>query len=175
MALAAAGVWGLPASGAAHVGRCAAGALALGVGPAVIPKTQQEPVLLRLVNRGSVACRLDGHPRVRLAAASGAPYPFAYRDGGDQEVSGRSAVAVTLAPRTAVWVMIDKNHCELHTSRPPPRVRWIELAPPGSVAFLRVAVRAGAPHLEYCPAPDPGHRVDISAVARSPAAAAATP
>jgi hypothetical protein len=153
------------------VARCSAHALRLKIGGAVVPKTQQTPLLLALVNYGAKTCALDGYPRIRLESKVGSPYPFAYRNRGDQEVTGRRPRRVTLRPGAVAWVMINKNHCELHASLGQGVAKRLALSPPGSSAFLRITLGPRQPTYSYCPAPDPGHYVDLSPVESSTAAA----
>jgi hypothetical protein len=153
------------------VARCPAGALRLTIGGVVVPKTQQTPLLLALVNQGATTCTIDGYPRLRLESQVGSRYPFAYRDRGDQEVTGRSPRRVTLRPGAVAWVMINKNHCVFHTSLRKGVANRLELSPPGSSALLRIALGRRQPTYEYCAAPDPGHYVDVSPVESSAAAA----
>jgi len=68
-------------------------------------------------------------------------------------------------------VMINKNHCELHSSLGQGRADQLELSPPGSNAFLRIALGSRQPTYNYCAAPDPGHYVDLSPVEPSAATA----
>jgi hypothetical protein len=153
------------------VARCSAGALRLKIGGVVVPKTQQTPLLLALINYGAKTCTLDGYPRIGLESKVGSPYPFAYRNRGDQEVTRRSPRRVTLRPGAVAWVMINKNHCELHTSLGQGVADRLELSLPGSSAFLRIALGPRHPTYSYCAAPDPGHYVDVSPVESSAAAA----
>jgi hypothetical protein len=150
--------------------RCSAGALRLKIGGVVVPKTQQTPLLLALVNHGAKTCTLDGYPRIRLENNTSS-YPFVYRDRGDQEVTGRSPRRVTLRPGAVAWVMINKNHCELHSSLGQGRADRLELSPPGTSVFLRIALGPDQRMYDYCAAPDPGHYVDVSPVEPSAAAA----
>ena len=80
-------------------------------GAAVVPKTMQLPLLLELVNDGRSACTLEGYPRIALLSASGTVFPFAYRDGGDEEVTSRRPATVTLRPGGAAFVLLNKNAC----------------------------------------------------------------
>ncbi len=140
---------------------CDAGTLRLELDTNVSPKTEQTPLLLRLVNRGSGACALNGYPLIRLDAPTGSPYPFAYRDSGDQEVTSRQPGTVTLLAGASAWVLINKNHCVASDHG---RIATrIELAPPQSDDFLQAALPADS-RFDYCAAPDPGNHVEISPV-----------
>lgn len=138
---------------------CSAGVLRLRVGREVVPKTQQSPLLLALVNRGSHTCTLDGYPRIQLDSSAGAAYPFAYRDRGDDEVTHAPPGRVALRPGAVAWVMINKNHCVVRALG---AAHALRLSPPGDTAFLSLTLGAQQPIYTYCPAPDPGHYVDIS-------------
>jgi hypothetical protein len=153
------------------VARCSADALRLRIGGVIVPKTQQTPLLLALVKRGAKTCTLDGYPRIRLESNVGSPYPFAYRDRGDQEVTHAAPLRIVLRPGTSAWVMINKNHCELHTSLGQGVVDRLALSPPGSTAFLRIKLGSRQPAFNYCDGPDPGHYVDVSPLESSAGAA----
>jgi hypothetical protein len=153
------------------VARCPARTLRLKIGGAVVPKTQQTPLLLAVTNSGTKTCTLEGYPRITLESKVGSPYPFAYRNRGDQEVTGRHPPRLTLRPGAVAWVMINKNHCELHIALGQGVAARLELSPPGSSAFLRIALGRRQPPYSYCAAPDPGHYVDVSPVESSAAAA----
>jgi Protein of unknown function (DUF4232) len=160
------GTWiGLWASRSASLGkpRCEADSLRLELGPArLVPKTEDSPLLLALHNIGGLSCTLKGYPRIRLVGATGTVYPFAYRNAGDQEVTRGLPRAVLVRPDATVWALINKVSCVL-TDRG--RVAAIvRVAPPGSATFLRVSIAASGAYLDYCAAPDPGHRVDVSPI-----------
>jgi hypothetical protein len=108
---------------------CGASALQLQLGGTVVPKTQQSPLLLRLVNRGSRSCTLDGYPRMMLDGPSGSAYPFAYRDRGDQEVTSRSPSTVIVRAGATAWVLINKNACVTSDQG---RATKVALIPPGA-------------------------------------------
>jgi hypothetical protein len=121
----------------------------------------QTPLLLAIVNRGASACTLDGYPRIELRGAGGALYPFSYRHAGDQEVTSRAPGSVTLRAGATAWVLINKNECVLNDHGH--IARQLELAPPGSSAFLHLILGRQA-YLDYCQSPDPGHHIEVSPV-----------
>jgi Protein of unknown function (DUF4232) len=122
----------------------------------------QTPLLLRLLNHGSRACTLHGYPRIKLDGPSSTAYPFAYRDAGDQEVTNHLPGTVTLQVGASAWILINKNACVANDRG---RVATkLQLAPPGSNAFLRVALARAGPYLDYCERPDPGHHIEVSPV-----------
>lgn len=141
---------------------CDTGTLRLELDVDVSPKTEQTPLLLRLVNRGSGACALNGYPLIKLDGPNGSTYPFTYRDSGDQEVTSRQPGTVTLLAGASAWVLINKNHCV--TSDHGQLATRIELAPPESDTFLDAALPGNGPRFDYCAAPDPGNHVEISPV-----------
>jgi hypothetical protein len=125
-------------------------------------KTMQHPALFALVNRGANACALEGYPRIRLHSVGGTRYPFAYRDGGDQEVTASAPTRVTLRAGATAWVLINKNTCVLNNHG---RIaREIDLAPPGSGTSLHLPLASAQFGYDYCPSPDPGHRIEVSPV-----------
>lgn len=152
----------------ASVRGCATSSLALRQGPFVVPKTMQLPLLLELVNDGRSACALKGYPRIVLLSASGTVFPFAYRDGGDEEVTSSRPAAVMLRPGGAAYVLINKGPCLGNVNGR--LARQVRLAPPGATATLALrSLRGLLP--DYCPAGDPGHRIEVSPVTATPAGA----
>jgi len=128
----------------------------------------QLPLLLELVNDGRSACTLEGYPRIALLSAGGTVFPFAYRDGGDEEVTSRRPAKVTLRPGGAAFVLINKNPCLANVNGR--LARQVRVAPPGATATLALhSLRGLLP--DYCAAGDPGHRIDVSPVEASPASA----
>jgi hypothetical protein len=167
-ALAAAALAALASTSAgASVRGCATASLALRQGPLVVPKTMQLPLLLELVNKGRSACTLEGYPRIALLSAGGAAYPFAYRDGGDEEITSRRPAAVTLRPGAAGFVLINKTPCIGNVNGR--LARRVRVTPPAATGTLALASLRGL-FLDYCAAGDPGHRVDVSPVEASAAA-----
>jgi len=160
---------GVAGAGAGAASVCAAGGLALEQGGRVVPKTMELPLLLELVNRGRVACTLEGYPRVQLRSSSGALYAFSYRDGGDAEVTGSRPAVVTLRAGGGAWVLLNKTPCIGNVDGRLARQVW--LMAPRTTAFLRLRL-ANVVFFDYCGPGDPGHTVDISPL--EPTAAATT-
>jgi len=148
----------------ASVKSCASAALALRQGPRVVPRVMQLPLLLEIVNDGHSTCTLAGYPRIALLSLSGTVYPFAYRDGGDEQVTGHRPVAVTLRPGGGAFVLINKNACIASVNGR--LARQVRLTPPGGTGTLTLRSLSGY-FLDYCGAGDPGHRVDVSPVEAS--------
>ncbi|HEX4035272.1 MAG TPA: DUF4232 domain-containing protein [Solirubrobacteraceae bacterium] len=147
---------------------CATSALALHQGPRVVPRTMQLPLMIEIVNDGRSACTLAGYPRIALLSSSGKVYPFAYRDGGDAEVTGHRPATVTLRPGGGAFVLINKNACIANVNGQ--LARQVRLTPPGGTGTLTLRSLGGV-FLDYCGAGDPGHRVDVSPIAASVSAA----
>jgi hypothetical protein len=147
---------------------CTTSALALRQGPRVVPHTMELPVALEIVNDGHVACTLAGYPHVALLSSSGAVYPFAYRDGGDVEVTGHHPATVTLRPKGAAFVLINKSPCIASVNGR--LARQVRLTPPGGAGALTLRSLGGV-FLDYCGMGDPGHHVDVSPVEASLSAA----
>jgi hypothetical protein len=151
-------------SAGASVKGCAASSLALRQGPLVVPKTMQLPLLLELVNDGRAACTLDGYPRIVLLSASGTVFPFAYRDGGDEEITSRRPGRVTLRPGGEAFVLLNKSACIANVNGH--LARQVRVTPPGATATLSLRDLRGL-FPDYCAAGDPGHHVDVSPVETS--------
>ena len=154
-------------SAGAAVKSCATSSLALRQGPLVVPKTMQLPIMLELVNDGRAACTLEGYSRIVLLSASGTVYPFAYRDGGDEEVTSARPAAVTLRTGGVAYVLLNKLACLGNVNGR--LARQARVTPPGAKSALALRSLRGF-YLDYCAAGDPGHRVDVSPVEASPAA-----
>jgi hypothetical protein len=137
---------------------CAAGALRLGPGPDVSAATGQNPVVLRVMNRGP-ACVLTGYPGLRFLDRNGAAIPFVVRGSGDQMVTAARPRAVRMRHGGTAFFAINRYRCDRgdvttvaavavtirsHALRPVPEIRW-----------------------GYCGAGDPGSIVHVSPFARS--------
>jgi hypothetical protein len=161
---------GVASAGAGSVAACATGGLALKLGARVVPKTDQLPQLLELVNRGGAACTLEGYPQLQLRSSSGALYGFSYRDHGDAEVTASRPRLVTLRPGAAAWVLLNKSPCLGNVDGRLAREVW--LSAPGAKGFLRLRLQ-NVVFFDYCPAGDPGHTIDVSPLEPTAAATAA--
>jgi hypothetical protein len=84
--------------------------LAVSVGPWISEPTEQHTLAMRLVNRGSGVCVVDGYPRVTLSDSRGA-IDFTIRDGGDQVISHRPPKPVRLQPGGTADLLLNKNVC----------------------------------------------------------------
>jgi hypothetical protein len=80
------------------------------LGPYVSEATEQHTLALRLVNRGSRTCALDGYPRVQLLDRRGV-IPFPIQDAHDQMITTRPPERVTVRPGGAAFVILNKNTC----------------------------------------------------------------
>jgi Protein of unknown function (DUF4232) len=133
-----------------------------------VGKPGQLPILFELVDRGRSACSLEGYPRIELRGAGSTVYPFAYRDGGDSEVTGRRPAEVTLRPGSGGWIMINKTACIGNVNG---RLAvGASVMAPGSGRFLTVRLGGNVRFPDYCGSGDPGHQVDVSPVEPSIAA-----
>jgi hypothetical protein len=83
--------------------------------------------------------------------------PLRYRDGGDQVLTSRPPHPMTLLLLDQAYEAINKNACIGHDSMIAARLRFTL---PQAGGTLTVAV-ARYPLLDYCPAGDPGHVLDI--------------
>jgi hypothetical protein len=90
---------------------CRAAGFSIAVGFAISPATGQNPLTLRLKNRGPSTCVLFGYPTISLVDRRGA-IPFAIRRGGDQMVTARRPTPVVVRPRASVFVLLNKYRCD---------------------------------------------------------------
>ena len=137
--------------------RCEPAQLRLSIGPRVSEKTQQDTVILRLRNASTRTCWLRGYPGVTLTTARGRMLPFRYADRGDMMLTSARPRLVRVSPGHSAYAAINKNSCVRHATK---IARTISLTLTGS-AGLTIRLRR-YPVMYYCPAPDPGHRVDIA-------------
>ena len=169
-AVCAALAMGAAAAGAGAVVACGGGGLVLDLGPRVVPKTMELPLLLELVNRGRAPCTLEGYSRVQLRSSSGALYAFSYRDHGDAEVTAGRPRLVTLRPGGAAWVLLNKTPCIGNVAGRLARQVWLQA--PATKGYLRLRL-SNVVFFDYCGPGDPGHTIDISPVEPTAAATAA--
>lgn len=140
---------------------------AVSLGPYVSEATGQHTLALRLANRGSRTCVLDGYPRVTLYDTAGT-IPFVIRDGGDQMIPSRRPRPLYVRPGGHAFVVMNKYRCDRGMV-------------PGTRGTLRIelssSTRAGSasitfedPHTiprpymipDYCGRGDPGSTLTVS-------------
>jgi hypothetical protein len=139
---------------------CRSSHLRVAVGPLVSEATQQHTVILEFANVSAAACDLRGYPSIVLSDGSGAVLPFAYHQGGDQMLTSQLPALVVLRPGAFAYAAFNQNSCVTYAPR---SAAGGEVMPPGSsqpLAFDLQHTRI----VDYCPAGDPGHVVDISPV-----------
>ena len=81
-------------------------------GPDVSPGTGDHPLALRLVNRGSGTCRVRGYPNIVLQDRHGR-IPFVITHRGDQMVTSKPPVTITVRPHRAAYVLLNNYRCDL--------------------------------------------------------------
>jgi hypothetical protein len=139
---------------------CRSSRLRVVLGPLVSEATEQNTVILEFRNVSATTCGLRGYPGIVLSDGSGSVLPFGYRQGGDQMLTSQPPALVVLRPGAVAYAAFNKNSCVMHASR---SAVGGEVTPPGSSQPLALDLR----HyriLDYCPAGDPGHVVDVSPV-----------
>lgn len=128
------------AAGTADIARpnCQASDFSIATGFQISPATGQNPLTLRLTNRGPRTCLLFGYPAVSLADRHGV-IPFAFRRGGDQMVTVRPPTQVVVRPGRSAFVLLNKFRCDqgdlrlartLHLGFPQDRSRRLSLVMP---------------------------------------------
>ncbi len=139
------------------------GQLAVSIGPWISEATEQHTLALRLTQRGSGACTLDGFPRVILSDARG-PIRFRIRHTGDQMISARPPRPVRLHPGVTAYLLLNKNACVAGSYRSATRIE-IETPSNGAASFTFPA-RMPFPWRipDFCTvAGDPGRVITVSA------------
>jgi Protein of unknown function (DUF4232) len=149
---------------------CQSRQLRVALGPLVSEATEQNTVILEFRNVSATTCDLRGYPGIMLSDSSGAVLPFAYHQGGDQMLTSKPPTLEVLRPGAIAYAAFNKNSCVMYASR---SAVGGEVTPPGSSQPFAFDLR----HyriLDYCPAGDPGHAVDISPVEPASRAVMAT-
>ncbi len=134
-------------------------------GPYVSEATGQHTLALRLENRGSVVCVLDGYPRVTLYDAAGV-LPFVIRRGGDQMITSDLPKPVKITPNGRAFLVINKYRCDNGALR---GTRRIEISS-GRQASNRASITFSNPQTlpmpyripDYCGRGDPGSTLTVS-------------
>jgi hypothetical protein len=132
---------------------CRGTQLALSVGNDVPAASGQNPVTVRLTNRGRVSCILNGYPTVSFSDRRGS-IPFAVKQGGghggDQQVTLRTPRHVLIRPGRTAYVMLNKYRCDLGTLRVADTMR-LALPTGATRAVGSVSLRSlGGPRVSYC-------------------------
>lgn len=151
-----------------HVGPpdCRVRQLALTHGPEISPATGQNPLALRLTNRGQRPCALYGYPAIRFSDRAGS-IPFSIGRRGDQMVDPRRPARVVVRVGRAAFVLVNKYRCDLGDERVA-RVLRLGL-PDGSPLVLSLPLPAH-PRIGYCGKGDSGSLITSSPFAPSIAA-----
>ncbi len=140
--------------------RCQSRQLRVTLGPLVSEATEQNTVILEFRNVSATTCDLRGYPSIVLSDSSGAVLPFAYHRGGDQMLTSKPPTLEVLRPGAIAYAAFNKNSCVMYASR---SAVGGDVTPPGSSQPFAFDLRHNR-ILDYCPAGDPGHVVDISPV-----------
>jgi Domain of unknown function (DUF4232) len=124
----------------------------IGLGPSVSPETGDHPLALRLVNRGTRTCRVRGYPKLVLEDRHGR-IPFVITHRGDEMVTTKPPVTVTVRPGRAAYVLLNHYRCDLGGLR--------------AAAMLRIgasALRLTNPYRmpNWCGKGDPGSVLAVS-------------
>jgi len=107
-------------------GRCVMANLAIRLADQPTPTTGAHPLALRLINRGTAACVLNGYPQVALSDARGT-IPFVYLHHGDMMVTSRAPARLLSRPGDSAYVLLDKFRCDLGERRVGTSVQvWLE-------------------------------------------------
>jgi len=149
----------------AAVTPCRLSQFAVRLGPYVSEATGQHTLALRLENRGSVTCVLDGYPRVALYDANGV-IPFVVKRGGDQMISSDPPKPFKIPPRGRAFVVINKYRCDSGALRGTRQIRIsLDTQASGSASITfedqqKVPMPYRIP--DYCGRGDPGSTLTVS-------------
>jgi hypothetical protein len=147
------------AATAAPPSPCTGSGVRLSIGGDVSPTTGQQPLVLRLTNRGHAACTLFGYPVVSLADAGGHSLPFRFSHRGSRTVTGAAPPLVELEPGGTAVVLISKYRCDRRAVRAAVSLR-VRLPYERTAAAL--PLRRGSSTGQFCGVGDPGSTLDIS-------------
>ena len=165
-----------------HVGEvgpspCRLSRFVVSVGPYVSEATGQHTLALRLLNRGSVTCVLDGYPRVTLYDPGGA-IPFVVRTGGDQMISSEPPKPMKIPSGGHAFVVMNKYRCDRGAAPGSRGTRRITIstgpraAESASIIFEnRRAIPMPYRIPDYCGKGDPGSTLTVSPFVGTVAAA----
>jgi hypothetical protein len=131
----------------------------------VSEETGQHTLALRLENRGSVTCVLDGYPRVRLFDATGV-IPFLVKRGGGQMISSDPPKPVKIPSDGRAFVVINKYRCDRGGLRGTRQIRISS----GTRASGNASITFDEPYTipmpyripDYCGKGDPGSTLTVS-------------
>ena len=137
---------------------CRASDFSIAVGFAISPATGQNPLTLRLRNRGPNACVLLGYPAISLADRRGA-IPFAIRRGGDQMVTARRPTPVLVRVRGSAFVVLNKYRCDVGVRR---LARTLRLGFPRDASRRLALALPPYPRMGYCGNGDAGSTLTTS-------------
>jgi hypothetical protein len=149
-----------PSGGIAAEARpnCRASSFSIATGFGISPATGQNPLTLRLTNRGPNACALYGYPAISLADGRGT-IPFAIRRGGDQMVTARRPTQVLVRPGRSSFVVLNKYRCDLGIRR---LARTLRLGFPRDTSRRLSLTLSRYPRIGYCGKGDAGSTLATS-------------
>ncbi|MCW2966105.1 MAG: hypothetical protein JWO17_3357 [Actinomycetia bacterium] len=144
---------------------CRLSQFAVTLGPYVSEATGQHTLALRLKNKGSVTCVLDGYPRVGLYDSNGV-IPFVVKRGGDQMISSDPPKAFKIPRDGRAFVVINKYRCDSGGLRGTRQIRIssdTRASESASITFedpRKVPMPYRIP--DYCGRGDPGSTLTVS-------------
>jgi Domain of unknown function (DUF4232) len=119
--------------------------------------TGQNTLAMRLTNRRTMSCLLDGYPVLALYDSHGR-IPFTIYHGGDQMVTSGKPSRVVVAPGRTGVIVINKYRCDIGTKRITSELS-IGLS---GVARKTIAYPPGHGVFGYCGSGDPGSTISVS-------------
>jgi hypothetical protein len=156
-----------PAGGAAQARPpCRASEFSIATGFQISAATGQNPLTLRLTNRGQSACVLFGYPRLSLADRQGV-IPFLILRRGDQMVTDRRPADVLVRPGRSAFVLLNKFRCDEGDLR---LARTLRLGFPRDTSRRLSFVLPQYPRISYCRG---GYRTRVTTSPFEPTLAAA--
>lgn len=146
-------------TGRVRASACRVGQLAISPGPEISEKTGQHSLTIRLTNRGSAPCLLDGYPAIAFTDARGV-LPFRISHRGDLMIARRAPKPLTVRGGGRAYVIVNKYRCDVGDHR---RARGLVLRLPNAAPATRLVLRIPAGYdLAYCGNGDPGSTLSVS-------------
>jgi hypothetical protein len=138
---------------------CQVWQLAISTGPDISEKTGQHSLTIRLTNRGSAPCLLDGYPTMALTDSRGI-LPFRISHRGDTMIAGHRAKQLTVRGGGRAYVVINKYRCDLGDRRV---ARTLLLRLPRAEPARHLVLRIPPGYiLGYCGSIGPGSTLAVS-------------
>lgn len=142
---------------------CAAAQLRLSIGPQVSEVSQQHTLVVELHNTADFGCNLRGYPEIELSDRLGTRLAFTDRRRGDEMITGKPSVLVTLSPGGVAYAAVNQSTCDNSPLADWRKATRIDVTPPGTGKPLSAELHA-YPTLNYCGDGQTGNELDITPI-----------